>query len=314
MIRFYHFIFIGMIAFPSLVTASRDLEIDIGYRQDKASWSLAGAPIEIGEQNVYYPNILSELEWKNLNIIQLSVSGCYVSASHCALKIAADGGRIYHGENSDSDYTYDDKLGLYSLSKNDASKGYVYDLSGGIGYQFCPRKLGIEITPLVGYSCHVQNLHLYNGVQEVCFYDDWTPCSVGSFPNLNSSYKMQWSGPWLGVDFSLATSSSTSLYGGLEWHFVRYHGKGHWNLRTDISDFHHYAYGQGLIGTLGINHNVCGNWIIGLIAHYRHFWTNHGIERITIFDSVLGPFEAEFRFNEAKWLSGDVSCTIDCCF
>lgn len=284
-----------------------NFEIDLGYRQDQLSWSIAGGAIERDGEVTYFPNILSELQWKNLQIAEVTASGCYVFSNHYAIKFSGDYGLICHGENTDADYNEDDRKGLYSLSKNQANKGYVYDVSLGVGYDFTFANEYFSLMPLVGYSCHEQKVHIHDGFQKLYLFPDLTLGPTGPFSGLDSTYKALWFGPWLGVDFVLPLNSYSYLFAGLEYHAFRYEGVGDWNLRKELSKFHHDAYGQGCIATLGFDYAVWKNCSVGIIAHYRYFKTRSGIERIIVDDE----FPVELLFNGAKWVSGEISAFLN---
>lgn len=282
-----------------------------GYRQDKFKWSIAGP------NNV--PNILSELRWKDLRISQIGGDASYVSYRNYAIRIAGDYGHIYHGNNTDADFhqklvpdtdsttprdkDFETRKKLFSLSKNDAGKGYVYDLNGGVGYRCmsnCGRFIG---TPLVGYAWHGQSLHIFNGNQVI----DTVTCEIGPFPGLNSKYKARWYGPWVGIDFRVQVECCASIFGNFEWHQTKYRGTGCWNLRSDLGPFHHKAYGHGYVLTLGGNWEIWKTFSIGIVGNYRHFRTGHGRETLEVIHGPDCIEHSETRFNGAKWVSWSIS-------
>lgn len=281
--------------------------VDVGFRRDKVQWSIAGPYFD----GSYHPNVLSELTWHDLRIVQVSGTGSYVSCRNYAVKFAGDYGSIYHGESKDADYAGNNKTDLFSLSSNDAGKGSVYDLSGGVGYRLTSRGGRCIITPLIGYSYHAQNLHMYDGFQKFCFdFESGLPCQTGPIEGLNTSYKTHWFGPWFGVDFVVQAERCAYVFGGIEWHLITYRGTGNWNLRDDIGPFHHSANGQGVIGTLGANWEIWNNWSIGLVSNYRYFKTRQGREHLTFFASPGNGQEIELRLNKVKWVSGDISALV----
>lgn len=272
-----------------------NIEIGAGFRREKLEWSISGP------DNT--PNVLSELEWRDLRSAQIEGRASYVSCRNYAVEIAADYGHIYHGDNIDSDYLFDDEEGLFSLSKNKAGKGHVYDLSGGVGYRVTSTCARFIATPLIGYSNHAQYLHIYDGHQKFNLFSD----EIGSFPGLKSTYHAHWYGPWLGLNFSARVESCAYVFGSFDWHWLSYHATGDWNLRDDIGRFHHQASGHGYGATLGGNWEIWDNWSIGIVATYRHYKTHHGREKLKVFDTIEGPIFVRTRFNTAKWVMGSIS-------
>lgn len=272
-----------------------NIDFGWGYRQDKFEWSIAGLK--------NYPNVLSELKWHDLRISQIGGEASYVSWRNYAVRIAGDYGNIYHGENKDADFLLDGKKGLTSLSKNDAGKGYVYDINGGVGYR-CTSTCGRFVaTPLVGYAWHGQNLHIFDGNQII----DTVNCAIGPFPGLHSKYKARWYGPWVGIDFRAQVECCAYLFGNFEWHQNTYRATGCWNLRSDLGPFHHKAYGHGYVVTLGGNWEIWRKWSIGVVGNYRNFRTGSGRESLEVIHGPDCVERSTTKFNGAKWHSWSIS-------
>lgn len=272
-----------------------DVKLGWGYRQDKFRWSIAG--------HHKRPHVLSELKWRDLRISQIGGEASYVSWRNYAVRVAGDYGNIYHGRNKDADFLDNDRRGLYSLSKNNASKGSVYDLNAGVGYRVTSTCGRFVATPLVGYGWHGQDLHIYDGNQVI----DAVNCQIGPFPGLNSKYKARWYGPWIGIDFNTKVECCAFLFGNFEWHQTTYRATGCWNLRSDLGPFHHKAYGNGYVLTLGGNWELCNHWSLGIVGNYRHFRTGSGRETLQV---IHGPNCIEnftAHFNGAKWISWSIS-------
>lgn len=271
--------------------SSFNIDFGGGFRKDKFEWSIAGFD--------RFPKILSKLQWKDLRIAQFGGSASYVSCRNYAIRIEADCGRIYHGKVIDADYAGDHRQHLFSLSESNAGKGYVYDLSGAVGYRITSTCGRFIATPFIGYSEHAQYLHLYDGHQLF-------PVNF-SFPGLNSTYTTRWSGPWLGADFEARVERCAFLFGGFQWHLFNYRARGKWNLRQDIGPFHHKAYGMGYLATLGGKWELWNNWSIGVMGSYRNFRTRHGHEHLIFHDPLDGPVDLRMRFNQAQWHGYSVS-------
>jgi hypothetical protein len=270
-----------------------NLEVGGGYRQDRFQWSLAGFD--------NFPNVLSQLSWKDLRIAQFGATGSYVSCTNYAIRFDVQYGNIYHGKVYDADYAGNDKTDLAILSENNAGKGHVYDLSIAGGYRVTSTCSRFTATILAGYSQYAQYLHIYDGHQLV-------PVDV-RFDGLNSTYDTRWYGPWAGVDFEARVERCAFLTGGFEWHMLAYRGHGNWNLRDDIGRFDHKAYGMGYIARLGAKWEIWNHWSLGVTGSYRNFRTRHGHENLIVFDEG-GRFRMRSRFNQAKWHGYSVSAII----
>lgn len=282
-------------AFASPWPSSINLDAGIGFRRDKLEWSIAGL--------FNYPNVLSELEWQDLRIIQYQAAASYVSCTNYAIKVYGDYGNIYHGRNIDSDYALNDEEGLYSRSRNNAGKGHVWDVSGAVGYRVTSSCARFVATPYIGYGYSSQYLHMYDGNQTFSL----NPFELGPFPGLDSSYTAHWSGGWAGMDFTAQVEKCAFVFGSFEWHQLHYRGKGCWNLRSDIGPFYHKAHGFGYYATLGGNWEIWRNWGIGVVGTYRNYRTRSGWERLTVNDLLIGPVRIKTKFNGAKWSSWGIT-------
>ncbi len=274
-----------------------NIDIGIGYRQDKFDWSIGGF------EGV--PSVLSELQWKDLRIVQVDGYASYTSCANYAVRVSGDYGNIYHGRNRDADFLGNDKTQPFSISSNNAGKGDVYDIEAGVGYRVTSTCGRFIATPLVGWSYHGQNLHMYDGKQ---VFDLLAPLEEGPITGLDSSYKTRWFGPWVGMDFSVRVERCAYVFGSFEWHIVSYRGTGRWNLRQDIvGPFHHQAHGFGYIATLGGKWEIWDNWSIGVAGSYRNIRSRHGHERLSLRDPDFGEIDVRLPFNGAKWKSLSVS-------
>jgi hypothetical protein len=271
---------------------SAEIEISLTFsediRMDNFDWNIAG--------NIYgaNPNILSELTWSDLMIIQSKVHGQLTIADKFYLRCSHGYGWILDGDNQDSDYLGDNRTGEFSRSNNSPDDGNVMDVSVGLGYQFRPRNGKFTVTPLIGYSYHEQNLVMTNGYQTI-------GSKTGPFPGLNSKYEARWMGPWTGVDLSLKIINKIKLSGVMEIHLLTdYEGVADWNLRYDFQhpkSFEHSAYGYGKFISTAIDFTLNRRWNIGITTSYQDWSTNSGKSRTYFSDGA----EIETRLNEVNW-------------
>jgi hypothetical protein len=299
-----------------------NVNVGAGFRKDKFQWSFSAPDMTPDLIPGIIPDVipdltpgvtpggthrlLSELNWSDLRIVQFGGEATYVSCRNYALKLAGDYGHIYHGEATDSDFALDDNGddAIYLQSKSKAGKGHVYDLLSGAGYRITSTYGRFIAIPMVGYSWHGQDLHMYDGRYTI----NNITGALGPFPGLNSTYNARWFGPWLGLDFETKVERCAYLFGGFEWHFFSYRAKGHWNLRTDIGEFRHEANGFGYVATLGARWEIWHNWSLGLVGNYRNFRTRHGTDTTHILN-IPGITSVKTRFNQAEMHSASVSAT-----
>jgi hypothetical protein len=110
-------------------------------------------------------------------------------------------------------------------------------------YKSPPRVFGREAEPAhrldlsAGYNWYRDDIRIFNGdnTLSTSFFIPTPP--RGAFPNLDSTYKMTWSGWRVGVREQARIYGTFSMEG--KFYFgpvMSYRGEGWWNLRTDLSN------------------------------------------------------------------------------
>jgi hypothetical protein len=221
----------------------------------------------------------------------------------------ADYAKIFRGKNHDSDFLKDNRRGEVSRFRSNANKGEAFDLSGGGGYQIRWCFEDITLTPLAGYSYHEQHLRMFDG--KVSVFNSRSVHAV--LHNLHSNYRTRWYGPWIGAEASYDFDCDFEFYGSLQYHWLQYHAKGHWNLREEFyDDFQHRANGYGILGTLGGTFQFSDCWKGGVRVLYLDFRARHGRDRTFLEEEASdsegsGTYKvkivAETRLNEVNWHS-----------
>ena len=237
-----------------------------GFRMDDLKWSIADKD--------GHPNILSELEFNDLFILQTGID-FNLLIHELYFRSTLNYGEIIDGMVTDSDYALDNRNGLFSRSESEINNDSVQNISLGFGYQLYLRNKGVTITPLFGFSQHTQNLRITNGVQ--------TFPDLATIPGLNSTYQSKWSGAWLGMDILLKPAGRFSLASSLEYHKADYWAKANWNLRDDFAhpvSFTHKAKGNGIVIKAGINIILDKRWNAGLTSIWQDWWTDSGIDQV----------------------------------
>lgn len=306
MYKLLRFLFLGFLALLSVVAPAQadsadglSFQIEAGYRMDELDWNIDGGAAG--------PNIISELEWDNLEIYQVRGTGELISTVEAApfailLKGSMTYGWIVDGENQDSDFAGDNRTLEYSRSNNSSDDGYVFDLSAGIGPRFTVLDEKLILTPLAGLSYHGQNLRMTEGNQTLSRpdIDPFVP-PTGPFSGLDSTYETRWFGPWAGIDIELPLNRF-SLYGSFEYHWVDFEADADWNLRNTLAhpkSFEHEAHGDGIILALGGNYHLTDRWSVHLNLDYREWKAENG--EIRFFYAEGGG--STQGLNEVNWES-----------
>ena len=273
-----------------------ELQLGNGYRSGELDWNIAHPSGS--------PDVLSELEWDDLEIFQTEAEGQiwlgstkWPNVSLC-IKGSAAYGWVVNGNNRDSDYAGDHRTLEFSRSENSGDGGDLLDLSIAAGPRFKLWHGKLAIALLAGWSYHEQNLEISDGQQTIAT----DPADLGPFPGLDSSYDTKWWGPWLGTDLSWQLSERATLCGALAWHFADYEAEADWNLRDDLAhpvSFRHYADGHGLTLGLGIEYRLNSAWLLELNYDYQDWQTDDG----SSYSYAASGGSSRTRLNEVNWRS-----------
>ena len=276
-------------------------EIDLvalnSIRRDELQWSIAGNSAGTN------PDIRSELTWSDVHSYQITVGGRALINRMVFLRGELDYGWPQSGRVRDSDYNSDDRQDEYSRSISQTGGDQMWDLSLGVGYPFLLANNRMLLAPLLGYSYHVQNLRINSGKQVVTF-PSGPP--LGSLEGLDSTYRTQWKGPWLGCDLRyrierLPTGDQPMELGlSLEIHLAEYDAEGNWNLRSDLdhpTSFEHDADGIGYSFTSEWLIELSFQWDLAMRFQYQHWLTDSGTDRIHYASGATGTQQ----LNEVEW-------------
>lgn len=299
----------GLLGGGTVAHAELELGVNAGVRDDELTWSIPGA--FFGQDNNYYQqNIVSELTWKNVKSGYVSGYGIFRDRQF-VVRGDIGYGRIYRGDNQDSDYRGNNRTEEFSRSNNKSNGDSVSDvkISFGLDFKLMPDEVRgprLQLTPRVGLSSHVQSLRMTNLKQTVSQPQyapiEVTPPPVGSYGGLNSSYEAHWKGPWLGVDVLYHVNHELSLRAEFEHHQAAYSAQANWNLRRDLAhpkSFAHSADGDGKVWRLGIEMALMNQTRITFLITSQEWTTGKGTDR---FYFANGTSELGI-LNAVKWRS-----------
>lgn len=292
---------IAMTAFAALIvvqpsgatTASGATDMTVGYRQDDFNWNIAS-----DITGTATPNILSELTWSDLRILQLKIDSNHTTPSRWHFRVGVAMGMIADGKNQDSDYLGDNRTAEFSRSNNGADTGDTKDASLAIGYS-----VGVGhgfVIPMVGYSYHNLELHMTDGNQTVATSGITPP--IGPFEGLNSKYEATWKGFWSGIEVGYRSESESTFFARYERHKPDYEAEADWNLRGDFKhpkSYEHIAKGRGNVFSFGARVNNQGGFSYVVSLDIQKWRAGPGIDRTFFANGAI----TEIRLNEVDWRS-----------
>lgn len=271
-----------------------EFEVESGLRFDNVSWNVAGYRSK--------PNIISELKWSRLQIVEGSVSIQALVSNDFRYKISIAEGNILNGHNQDSDYCLDNRKGEFSRSTAKV-RGDTFDFQALFGKDFYLYNKRLKISPVIGYAYNRQFLNQYKGfihIDEISQY-------YGRFQGLNSNYRANWSTLFLGADLLYKVDSKISLIGLFQYHVGTLEGKGYWNLRQDFyKDFEQNANCEAFLALIGVNYAFNDRLTMGLKSLYRNYFTDSGRCRAYVLfedQNQIIPAIVDQRLNQVKWHS-----------
>jgi len=251
----------------------------------------------------HLPPVLTEFNFKNMKIHEIRGGINYTSPNRWYTRAEASYGKIWTGTTRHSDYEvlfdaegdvvisprHDHVVSIeYSRTHGKIEKGHTLDLTGGFGYRFTSSGGRFWAAPVIGYSYHEQLIDFHHLIQTVNTIDD----TLGAITNLRGKYHTHWFGVWTGMDFLLQLQCDVTVFGGGEWHFVKYRGTGSWNYNNVFDmEFHHQSMGYGAVANLGFDYEILPNISIGIVGKYQQWSIRKGKQKSDVILNTV-PGEA----------------------
>lgn len=232
-------------------------ELSLLYRNDNLDWRIAPAD----EQ----PDILSELNWRDIQLAGLSWRAQWPLAPHWSLETLLAGAGEVGGSVRDSDYVYSDRQAEFSRSVAGVDHSHVADAALGLRLQLSESRLAMPGLALTGgVVWHEQNLRASRARQEVSRADVCPPSLCGSFSpppegysfDAGSQYRADWRGGYLGAQLEFWLQPALSLRLDYQYQRLKYHAEANWALRSEFAhplSFSHDAWGHNHQGQLALN-------------------------------------------------------------
>ncbi len=272
--------------------------LGFGLRQDQFDWSIAGN--SSGTQ----PNIMSELEWSDVESFQLAFKNRTRLGRYFYFRSHMIYAWIQEGQLRDSDYSGHNRSNEFSRSISESSGDHIWELSIGAGYPFLLMGGRLMVAPLLGASVHTQKFRITDGYQVITWPQG---PDTGPIDGLNSTYQAKWKSIWGGCDLRYRLISKSQKWMPMEFgmsfevHRAQYSAVADWNLRNDLQ--HPVSFEQEADG---LGYVLEGEWLIRLTPKwdmnlqfcYQKWSTDNGTDRVYLTDRTETT-----RLNEVNWES-----------
>lgn len=227
-----------------------------GYRNDSLKWKRSTP--NAGE-------VVQE-RWNNVGMGIVETNVNFLACEHYLFKVDFDYGYFNRGGHQTYKVINDNVL---TNSLKSRTSGHVYDLSGGVGYQFNFDCYRVSFAPLAGYSYDYQKFNNRKYSNELAQDDAST--------TLKNKYTYRWSGPWLGAAFAYQPCGDILVFFDYAFHWTRLKAKVNENFiagSVPASFRVNDAYGNEF--TVGADYLFCDDWLIGVKFNYKNFWGKKG--------------------------------------
>lgn len=245
------------------------------------------------------PNILSELEYQKVRSqglgvgVELDYQPSTETPWLLSWALNYQGSHLSDGRFTDSDYSDDNRTGLFSRSTGAVDDGSFLQLSAemGLHYQLAPKhRLGV----VGGVERSDLKVVMTDGVQTVP--------AIGAFSGLRSSYDSQWRSTLAGAEYRYQMAGWGAL--SVRYSILRgeFEAEADWNLRTDFkhpTSFAQWAYSQGELIDIRYSGPAINNFNWYLAYQWRELDTDPGLDRTYRSDGSV----VDTRLNEVNWKS-----------
>lgn len=252
-------------------------------------------------------NVESQLDFEGYRShVVVATAGAQITPL-ISFDVAYGTGSIAGGKGTDTDRFVPNggAAFTFSESRNDLS-GDVTLLSVTIYYnngRFADARRN-RWGALVGFLHYEDSLIMKNGFQTVSeLFDASTPASpkvpIGPLPGLNSTYDFTWDALKAGITREALLTKQLRYEGVLALYpYVRYRGKGFWNLRAgnDPTDFrreppnftHEASSGYGYEAALGLAYDLTDNFSLSAGYRYLYLYSSDGTDTTFFADGSSG--------------------------
>jgi hypothetical protein len=271
-----------------------EFNLSSGYRLGGLHWNIAG---DLSGEN---PNILSELTWSKLQILQIEATGT-LNIERLTVRADVGYGYVLAGDAQDSDYDSDDRNDEFSRSYSNAGGGYLLNALTGLGYRYEFRTAPVALLPMIGIAFHRQAMKMTDGVLVISVPPSST-LPLGPIDGLDSSYTANWLDLWIGLDVEYQIARRVSAAAAVSVHPSLYYAEADWNLRSDFMhpvSFIHRTSGLGFCGELSAGIELSRCFLLEGRFTAEYWFGGAGVDET--YRAVGGSVET--RLNEVIWSS-----------
>lgn len=250
------------------------------YHIEDFRWSIAG------NSNGQNPNVLSEVIWKDLKGPGVGLDAQLNIWSSFSLEGSYHKTFIRSGKASDTDYADDDRRNPVYMANLNSAGGYTDQYSATLGYALKINEM-LEVSPRAGYTGSRQSLLLKHFEEEEDFQQ-----------KLNSTYKVSWAGPMIGLRFESFLEKRLSVTAGIDYKQLKYHAEANWNLIDAFAhpvSFKHHANGFELQALLQLNYQLSPLISAFIRGDYYYAETGKGTDELFLVDGQ----QLKSQFNTA---------------
>ncbi|MDB5126867.1 hypothetical protein [Mucilaginibacter sp.] len=245
-------------------TGSQKLSLTVttGYAQQDLKWSIAGNLA--GES----PNIYSELQWKKTGGQPVAAALEWNVWDKLSLMADYSHTFISTGTVTDNDYNGDNRTNRTYNELFNADKGHLRDWSIGTGYKLIDKNR-FYLNAYAGYGVSTQSLYILD--------------RTGNFPDLNSTYKANWKGPFVKTAAGFGINNKLKLSAALTYNQVNYNAAADWNLIQNFQhpvSYRHIAKGFGINWDLRLKYTLYKHLAVQADGCYYLWQTGKGMDEL----------------------------------
>ncbi|MFT5115307.1 MAG: hypothetical protein ACI8P9_004651 [Parasphingorhabdus sp.] len=246
---------LAFLGVTTTVSAAESLfDVGVGARSERFHWSISG------NFDGTSPNILSELIWDEVNIVEIFFNTDTRTNNGIRVQTHLAYGSIEDGRVRDSDYLASERNAEFSRSLSASEGDSTLDVSISVGYELpVTDAQATKLTPFVGISMRESDFEITQGFQAL---DVFGGTGGASFGGLNSTYDTEWESAFLGLQLD-HMHGRWHVFGRYEYHDFTYKAKANWNLRSDFAhpvSFIHDSDGSGPLYAVGARRSITADW------------------------------------------------------
>lgn len=252
---------------------SMSLDLGGGYRQDNLRWNTLSP---------YAPATKIREKWDKISIGLFEVNAAILFQENYLVLADFDYGWVGGGDHPFKNTEVESGRVIQDLCSK--TKGNVWDISGGVGYQlnfFCN---SLSLAPVVGYSYHQQRFRHHH------YKDRLFDRTVF----VHSRYDYQWKGPWFGFASGYQMNCDWQFYFDYRFHWAKYSA----HVNEDLGIIFQHQKINSVNGNefiLGANYIFCDCLWTGLKFDYKNF-SSHKRGRFT-------SLNARAKVSHLRWES-----------